>query len=67
WLELGIDVKAEEEAKRTSLVQQVMAIAQEHMEAQKKIQEFEWKANVKIENFTIKLLETALDRLQVFK
>ncbi|HFJ9286963.1 TPA: AAA family ATPase [Bacillus toyonensis] len=67
WLELGINVKAEEEAKRTSLVQQVMAIAHEHVEAQKKIQEFEWKANVKIENFTIKLLETALDRLQVFK
>lgn len=46
WLELGLDVKAEEEAKRTSLVQQVMAIAHEHVEAQKKIQEFEWKANL---------------------
>ncbi|MGQ4289098.1 AAA family ATPase, partial [Bacillus thuringiensis] len=67
WLELGLDVKAEEEAKRTSLVQQVMAIAQEHAEAQKKIQEFEWKANLKLEDFTIKLLETALDRLEVFK
>ncbi|CCW03568.1 DNA, complete sequence [Bacillus sp. GeD10] len=67
WLELGLDVKAEEEAKRTSLVQQVMAIAHEHVEAQKKIQEFEWKANLKLEDFTIKLLETALDRLEVFK
>ncbi|MGQ7097113.1 AAA family ATPase [Escherichia sp. SP-MK] len=66
WLELGIDVKTEEESRRTSLIQQVRYIAHEHAEAQMKIQEFECKANLKLEDFTIKLLETALDRLEVF-
>ncbi|PFB55907.1 hypothetical protein CN404_01765, partial [Bacillus thuringiensis] len=66
WLELGIDVKAEEEARRTNLIQQVRYIAHEHVEAQMKIQEFECKANLKLEDFTVKLLETALDRLEVF-
>ncbi|MGQ7171914.1 hypothetical protein ACUOCP_39700, partial [Escherichia sp. R-CC3] len=40
WLELGIDVKTEEESRRTSLIQQVRYIAHEHAEAQMKIQEF---------------------------
>ncbi|MGG5739717.1 AAA family ATPase [Bacillus cereus group sp. IBL03679] len=66
WLELGIDVKAEEEARRTSLIQQVIDIANAHTEAQMKIQEFELKANRKLEDFTMKLAQTALERLQTF-
>ncbi|PHG03517.1 hypothetical protein COI63_23205 [Bacillus toyonensis] len=66
WLELGIDVKAEEEARRTSLIHQVMDISNEHAEAKKKVQEFELKANMKLEDFTIKLAQTALERLQTF-
>jgi AAA domain len=66
WLELGIDVKAEEEAKRTSLIEQIKLIANDNKEAQKKIEEFEFKANKKLDDFTIKYAQTAFDRLQVF-
>lgn len=66
WLELGLDVKTEEENKRTSLIEQVKAIANDNAEAQTKVQEFELKANMKLEDFTIKLAQVALDRLQVF-
>lgn len=66
WLELGLDVKAEEASKRTSLIEKVKAIANDNAEAQMKVQEFELKANMKLEDFTIKLAQVALDRLQVF-
>jgi hypothetical protein len=67
WLELGIDVKAEEENRRTSLIEQVKAIASSNPEAQKKVEEFEFKADMKLYQFSIKLAETAIDRLQAFK
>ncbi|EOO39019.1 hypothetical protein IIU_00837 [Bacillus cereus VD133] len=67
WLELGIDVKAEEEAKRTSLIHQVMEMVNENSEMQIKVKEFEMKANRKLENFTMKLAQTALERLRDFK
>lgn len=67
WLELGIDVKAEEEARRTSLIHQVMEMVDGKSEMQMKIQEFELKANRKLEDFTTKLAQTALERLQVLK
>ncbi|MFP7483357.1 AAA family ATPase [Priestia filamentosa] len=67
WLELGIDVKAEEEAKRASLIEQIKLIANGNEEAQKKIEEFEFKASKKLDDFTIKLAQAAFDRLQVFK
>lgn len=67
WLELGIDVKAEEEAKRTSLINEIKAIAAGSPEAQQKVVEFEFKANLKVDEFTIKLAQAALDRLQAFK
>ncbi|MDO6631786.1 AAA family ATPase [Bacillus thuringiensis] len=67
WLELGIDVKAEEEARRTSLIHQVMEMVNENPEMQIKVQEFEMKANRKLENFTMKLAQTALERLRDFK
>ena len=64
WLELGIDVKAEERDKRLNLIEQVKSIALSNPEAQKKVEEFELKANMKLDNFTIKLAQAALDRLQ---
>lgn len=64
WLELGIDVKAEERNKRLNLIEQVKTIASSNPEAQKKVDEFELKANMKLDNFTIKLAQAALDRLQ---
>ncbi|MFE5798160.1 hypothetical protein ACFQ8C_37085, partial [Streptomyces sp. NPDC056503] len=67
WLELGIDVKAEEESKRLQLIEQVKAIAARKPEAKKKVEEFEFKADIKLENFNIKLAEAALDRLAEFK
>ncbi|MBP1083482.1 AAA family ATPase [Bacillus capparidis] len=67
WLELGIDVKAEEESKRVSLIDQIKAIANGNDEATKKVAEFEFKADKMLDDFTIKLATAALDRLQVFK
>lgn len=67
WLELGLDVKAEEEAKRTSLIHQVMEMANSNPEMQIKVQEFEMKANRKLENFTIQLAQLAVDRLKDLK
>ncbi|PFB53816.1 hypothetical protein CN404_12765, partial [Bacillus thuringiensis] len=67
WLELGLDVKAEEEAKTTSLVHQVMEMVKENPVMQIKVQEFEMKANRKLENFTMKLAQLALDRLKDLK
>ncbi|WP_350300621.1 AAA family ATPase [Peribacillus frigoritolerans] len=66
WLELGIDVKAEEEDRRVSLIEQVKAIASSNAEAQKKVEEFEFKANTKLDDFSIKLASTALERLAEF-
>ncbi|MGG5741314.1 AAA family ATPase [Bacillus cereus group sp. IBL03679] len=67
WLELGIDVKAEEESRRTSLINQVMEMVNGNPEMQMKVQEFEMKANRKLENFTIRLAQLALDRLKDLK
>lgn len=67
WLELGIDVKEEEEKKRTSLIEQVKLIVNHSDEAAKKLAEFEFKANMKLDDFTIKLAQAAFDRLQTFK
>lgn len=66
WLELGLDVKAEEENKRTGLIEKIKAVMSDNAEAQTKVKEFELKANMKLEDFTIKLAQVALDRLQVF-
>ena len=67
WLELGIDVKAEEENSRRNLIEHVKVIASSNVEAQKKVEEFEFKANMKLDDFSIKLAQVALDRLQVYK
>jgi len=66
WLELGIDVKAKEENKRLNLIEQVKTIASGNPEAQKRLEEIEFKCDMKIDNFTIKYAQAALDRLQVF-
>lgn len=59
WLELGIDVKAEEEGQRIDLIEQVKTIASNNTEAQKKVEEFEFKANIKLADFSIKLASTS--------
>lgn len=64
WLELGIDVKAEQEAKRTSLIEQVKKIAASNPEMQNKVLEFEFKSGQRLDDFSIKLAQAALDRLQ---
>ncbi|TCP32157.1 AAA domain-containing protein [Scopulibacillus darangshiensis] len=67
WLEKGVDVKAEEAAERTSLINEIKDIALHSIEAQKKVEEFEFKANMKLDDFNIRLANAALDRLQTFK
>jgi AAA domain len=67
WLELGIDVKAEEEAQRTKLIDEVKQISSTNDEAAKRVSEFEFKANMKLDEFPINLAKLAIERLQEFK
>jgi AAA domain len=66
WLELGVDVKAEEEALRTNLIEQVKGAIKNNDEAAKKVSEFEFKANMKLEDFPINLAKLAVERLKEF-
>ncbi|AQY37580.1 AAA family ATPase [Bacillus thuringiensis] len=66
WLELGIDVKAEEENERNNLIAQIKEIASTSEDATKMLSEIEFKTNQKLEDFNMKYLKVALERLQVF-
>lgn len=67
WLELGIDVKAEEEAERTRLIDEIKVIVSGNEAAAQMVEEFQIKANKKLDQWTIKLASAALDRLQALK
>ncbi|PEX46133.1 AAA family ATPase [Bacillus thuringiensis] len=67
WLELGIDVKAAEENERNALIDQIKEIVSTSDDATKMLSEIEFKTNQKLEDFNMKYLSVALDRLQVFK
>ncbi|MBF7147068.1 AAA family ATPase [Bacillus toyonensis] len=64
WLELGIDVKAEEENKRNNLIAQIKEIVNTSDDAAKMLSEIEFKTNQKLEDFNMKYLSVALERLQ---
>lgn len=73
WLELGVDVKAEQEAERLleeKERQELIHVIKEMIDqddagdVQKKVSEFEFKANKKLEDFTTKLLNAAIERLK---
>jgi hypothetical protein len=66
WLELGVDVKAEEEALRANLIEQVKGVIKNNDEAAKKVSEFEFKTNMKLEDFPINLAKLAVERLKEF-
>ncbi|MED3469975.1 AAA family ATPase [Bacillus thuringiensis] len=66
WLELGIDVKAEEENERNNLIAQIKEIASTSEDATKMLSEIEFKTNQKLEDFNMKYLKVALERLQAF-
>jgi AAA domain len=66
WLELGVDVKAEEEALRANLIEQVKGVIKNNDEAAKKVSEFEFKANMKLEDFPINLAKLAIERLKEY-
>ncbi|PGW44786.1 AAA family ATPase [Bacillus thuringiensis] len=66
WLELGIDVKAEEENERNNLIAQIKEIVSASEDATKMLSEIECKTNQKLDDFNMKYLNAALDRLQVF-
>ncbi|MEC1552337.1 AAA family ATPase [Bacillus haynesii] len=67
WLELGIDVKAEEEDERLRLIEEIKAIVSGNEAATQMVEEFQIKANKKLDQWTIKLASAALDRLQDLK
>ncbi|GIN74001.1 hypothetical protein J14TS2_44760 [Bacillus sp. J14TS2] len=71
WLELGVDVKAEEAARkakeedrRISIVHTIQSMMDDSDEVKAEVEKLEFKANKKVENFNIKLLERALEVLQ---
>lgn len=64
WLELGIDVQAEEAAKRDKLIQEIKEIANSSEEAAKMLSEIEFKTNQKLDDFNMKFLIVALERLK---
>lgn len=66
WLELGVDVKTEEENERNNLIAQIKEIASTNDEATKMLSEIEFKTNQKLEDFNMKFLRVALERLQPF-
>lgn len=70
WLELGVDVKAEEAAARAeeeehrqSLIQTIQSMMETDEEVKKKVAEFEFKAKMELEQFNTLLLQTAIERL----
>lgn len=63
WLELGIDVKAEEETERIGLITHIKTLIEGNEQAVQMIEEFQIKANKKLDQWNIKLASAALDRL----
>ncbi|MBR3117796.1 ATP-binding protein [Bacillus paranthracis] len=66
WLELGVDVRAEQENERNVLIAQIIEIVESNDEAAKMLDEIEFKTKQKLQDFNLKYLNAALDRLQVF-
>ncbi|MCM3454434.1 ATP-binding protein [Heyndrickxia oleronia] len=67
WLELGIDVKAEQAKEKNKLIHQIKEIVKSSDDAAKLLSEIEFKSNQKLDEFNLKYLNAALDRLQIFK
>lgn len=75
WLELGIDVKAEEDRLRAEAAAQeakekaaaiaaIKNLVNENDEAAKLLSEFEFKANAKLEDFTVVWAKSALEKIK---
>ncbi|QKN78667.1 AAA family ATPase [Bacillus pumilus] len=64
WLELGIDVKAEEEIERIGLITHIKTLIEDNDEAVQMIEEFQIKANKKLDQWNVKLANAAIDRLK---
>jgi AAA domain len=74
WLELGIDVKAEEakqkakeEEERIKIIKTIKDLVKKNDDAAKKLSEFEFKANKKVDEFTYKMATSAIEKLQALK
>ncbi|UED76078.1 AAA family ATPase [Brevibacillus sp. DP1.3A] len=63
WLELGIDVKAEEEKQRTEAIEKVNTILKNKPDAMKQIEQMEFKAGRKLDQFTLAMAQRALEIL----
>lgn len=64
WLELGIDVKAEEKIERIGLITHIKTLIEDNEEAAQMIEEFQIKANKKLDQWNVKLANAAIDRLK---
>ncbi|WP_043982254.1 AAA family ATPase [Priestia megaterium] len=67
WLELGIDVQAEEIQERENLINEIKKIVDISKEAAKMLSEIEFKSNQRLDEFNLKYAKAAFDRLKVFK
>lgn len=63
WLEHGVDAKAEAEKKRLELVQQVKDLVGENEEKQATLKGIEEKAQMDLDNFPVRFLNAAIERL----
>ncbi|WZY01829.1 AAA family ATPase [Bacillus sp. FSL W7-1360] len=63
WLELGADVRAEEESERQALLQKIKVIVENDDEQRKKLDQIEFKMSKKIDEFELKYMKAAHERL----
>ena len=61
-----MDVRAEQENERNALIAKIIEIVESSDEAAKMLDEIEFKTKQKLQDFNLKYLNAALDRLQVF-
>lgn len=59
WLEKGVDVKAEELAKKNALVDEIKKLRSDHEEVDVLIKEFEFKGRCEVPNMKLNWLERA--------
>jgi len=71
WVELGVDVKAEEDEKRAAeeeerqaLIHTIKTMVSEDAELQNQIANFEFRVSQKLEDFSTLYLKTAIERLK---
>lgn len=64
WLELGVDVKAELAKEKENKLQELNELASSNKDLKSLLESFEASAGMTVENFPIKLLDRAIERMK---